>query len=113
MQRTRRGESRRAEEPGRVTTRKSDRSTEITVETEEILVVKGSRVAERRFCPECHQHVSMLAPEEAAGFAGVSTRTLYRWIEAGKVHFCEPEIGILRVCSGSLAALLESSSEKV
>jgi excisionase family DNA binding protein len=48
----------------------------------------------------------MATPEEAAAIAGVSTRAIYRWIEAGELHFLEgPERNLL-VCSTSLLAYL-------
>jgi excisionase family DNA binding protein len=44
----------------------------------------------------------MVTPDEAARLAGVTTRTVYRWIEAGKVHFAETPEGLLLVCPNSL-----------
>lgn len=50
----------------------------------------------------------MLAPEEAAALCGVSPRTIYRWVEAGRVHFAETPDGRLSVC---LASLPEAHAE--
>jgi hypothetical protein len=44
----------------------------------------------------------MLTPEVAARLASVSPRTIYRWIEAGALHFTETPDGILLVCQASL-----------
>ncbi|HUJ41123.1 MAG TPA: hypothetical protein VLW54_11305 [Candidatus Acidoferrales bacterium] len=83
-------------------TRKSRKSAEITVETEEIVVVSGRRGAVRRRCAKCGQEVSMVSPQQAAQIAGVTVLTMYQWITEGKVHSCEPERGALFVCVRSL-----------
>lgn len=46
--------------------------------------------------------VKMVTPEAAAVVAGVSTRTVYRWVEAGKIHFAETPAGLVLVCLNSL-----------
>lgn len=54
-------------------------------------------------CNECTDpQAAMLAPEAAAVVAGVTLRTLFRWVEAGKVHFLEQADGTMLICSGSL-----------
>jgi hypothetical protein len=45
----------------------------------------------------------MLTPDEAGLLAGVTTRTIYRRAEDGRVHFTETLEGALLVCSGSVA----------
>ena len=45
----------------------------------------------------------MLTAEGAAGAAGVSTRTIYRWVESGKIHFTETAEGRVLICLDSLA----------
>jgi excisionase family DNA binding protein len=40
----------------------------------------------------------MFTPEEAAAMMKVSQRTIYRWVEAGRIHFRETENGNLLVC---------------
>lgn len=44
----------------------------------------------------------MLAPDKAALLAGVSPRTMYRWVETGRVHFAESPDGQLFICLASL-----------
>jgi hypothetical protein len=44
----------------------------------------------------------MIAPEEAMAVAGVSSREIYRWVEAGRVHFLETSEGFLLICLDSL-----------
>ena len=47
----------------------------------------------------------MLRSEEAAAVAGVSTRVIYRLIEAGAIHYIETPAGLLRVCLNSVLRL--------
>jgi predicted site-specific integrase-resolvase len=44
----------------------------------------------------------MLHPNEAAATAGVSVRTVNRWVEAGAVHFNETANGLLLICANSV-----------
>ncbi len=46
----------------------------------------------------------MITPHQAAAMAGVSSRTIYRWIEEAKLHFTEELDGVLFVCADSLQA---------
>jgi predicted site-specific integrase-resolvase len=45
----------------------------------------------------------MISPEQAARIAGVSTRTIYAWLESGKVHFLEVPEASLLICLDSLS----------
>jgi predicted site-specific integrase-resolvase len=44
----------------------------------------------------------MVTPDAAAAIAHVSPRTIYRWIELGKVHFAETPEGLLGICHKSV-----------
>jgi excisionase family DNA binding protein len=44
----------------------------------------------------------MVTAEEAAAVAGVTRRTIYRWVEAQSVHFAETPDGALLICLDSL-----------
>jgi hypothetical protein len=44
----------------------------------------------------------MLHPNEAAVAAGVSVRTVNRWVEADTVHFDETASGLLLICANSV-----------
>jgi len=46
----------------------------------------------------------MVTAEEAAAIARVSTRSIYRWIEAGTLHFLDNPDSPLLICSASLLA---------
>ena len=51
----------------------------------------------------------MLPPEEAAAISQVSSRAIYRAIEAGELHFVE--LPTLFICCDSLQALLNNIDE--
>ena len=44
----------------------------------------------------------MISPEAVAAIAHVSVRTIYRWVEVGKLHFMERSEQGLFVCLNSL-----------
>ncbi|HJQ24179.1 MAG TPA: helix-turn-helix domain-containing protein [Blastocatellia bacterium] len=77
------------------------RRTEITVETS-LLVWRRVRRGDPLTCAACPQPSPLIAPEEAAALAGTSTRTIYRWVEAGRLHFAETADGRLLVCPHTL-----------
>ena len=77
----------------------------MTIETEESVVLRGSldQRSTLKWCPVCGRRVEMVTPGQAARIADVSTRTVYRWIEAARVHFTEDR-GHLLICLPSLPA---------
>ena len=81
---------------------KTSRKTEITVETERVLVIRGTKQARLTWCPSCAEQVKMVTPEQASAIARVTARTIYRWVEAEKLHFAETPAGWLLVCLNSL-----------
>jgi hypothetical protein len=46
----------------------------------------------------------MVTPEQAAAVAKVSVRVIFRWLEAGAIHFIEGADSSLAVCLRSLPA---------
>jgi len=77
------------------------RITKITVERERVIISRRQRAASA-WCAECRAQTQMLKPEEAAAVAAITPRTIYRWVEAGKLHFTESSDGWLLVCLNSL-----------
>jgi hypothetical protein len=63
----------------------------ITFEAEETIVLKQGRKAVIDFCPTCGTDVEMISPDVLALLTGVSERTIFRLIEAGRIHFIEPD----------------------
>jgi hypothetical protein len=79
------------------------RTTTITSETHEVLIVRRRfEPSMRMWCDECGAEVEMLKPEEAAAIANVSTRTIYRWIESAQIHHAESVGGNVIVCPNQL-----------
>lgn len=56
----------------------------------------------------------MVRVEDAAALVAATPRAVYRWVEAGKLHFAESERGLVLVCAQSLAILAgaEKPAEK-
>ena len=81
---------------------KTRKRTEITIETDRLVVVSGRKVSIVSWCRECNQRVQMVTVDEAAAMAGLSSRTVYRWIEAEKIHSIETSERLLLVCALSL-----------
>ena len=81
---------------------RSRKRTEITIETERVLIIPKGSYSEIQWCAACEKNVAMVSAEEAALIAGVNSRTIYRWVESGTLHFSETPDGLLRICSLSL-----------
>jgi excisionase family DNA binding protein len=73
------------------------------VETEQMLIVRCRRSSRRAWCAACEEEVEIVTVEEAAVIAGVSSRTIYRRVEAGRIHFMETPEGFLLICRKSLS----------
>jgi len=78
------------------------RKTEITFETERLLIFSRRPAAREDWCEGCGREALWLPAEEAARAAGVSLRELCRMVEARRLHFAETEGGALFICFDSL-----------
>lgn len=74
---------------------------EITVETRQ-LVIRHRTDQAPVWCTACSSAVQSVTPQEAAALAGVRTRAIYRWVEAGQLHFIEMAEHSPLVCLDSL-----------
>ncbi len=82
------------------------RRTEITIETERLVVTaraSGKR-RELQWCLCCEAGVDMLTTDQSAVIARVSSLTIFRWAETGRVHGTETPEGLLLICPNSLPA---------
>lgn len=80
------------------------RHTVTTIETHEFWILKSSTSQQRSIlCHVCGATSEMLTAREAAVKAGVTERTVYRWVEDGRVHFAENERGDLLICLAPLS----------
>jgi len=78
------------------------RRIEITVEKHRLLVLSRRNRSVEAWCKTCDEQVQMVTPDEAAQLWNVSTRTIYRRIENGRLHFTETERGFSLICIQSL-----------
>ena len=75
---------------------------EITIESS-LQVIRPSPNHALAWCEACSSSVPWITPEEAAVLANVSTRTVYRWVEAGRLHFIETARRAILICPNSLS----------
>jgi hypothetical protein len=80
---------------------KTKRRTEILKETREVTIIRF-RQSRTEFCAFCQAEVWMLPSEAAAAFMQSTSRHIFRWIEAGKLHSMETGDGRMLVCRNSL-----------
>jgi hypothetical protein len=78
--------------------------TEVTIETERLLVIRNRPQTVIR-CEQCRAEVRMLAVDQAALMMNVRSLAIYRLVETGDLHFAENAEGILLVCLNSLEAI--------
>lgn len=55
-----------------------------------------------RKCPVCGQLRPLLSVTDAAYTAGVTRKTIYRWVESGKLPHCVLPSGLIRISPESL-----------
>ena len=79
------------------------RRTEITVETDEIVIIRSTQSDRLILCPECAMPVVMITPEQAAALACTNIRTIYRLADEGRVHYAETAETSLMVCPKSVS----------
>ena len=84
------------------------RRIEITTLTEQIFIRRPRPRSAIAWCTACAAEVRMATPEEAATLTGISRRTIYRWLEAGRMHFSEQPGEPLLICLDSLRVGVES-----
>jgi excisionase family DNA binding protein len=79
------------------------RHTVTTIETHETWIVRRPATESTAIvCAACPGERRMLTPKQAAEEAGVTNRTVYRWVDEGVIHFLETEEGNLFVCLAPL-----------
>lgn len=59
-------------------------------------------VNDQPWCPRCKQYAQLLKIKKAAKIADVSCRTIYRYIEEGKVYSTKIAGTTTRICSSCL-----------
>jgi len=77
------------------------RRVRITIQTERLLVMSHGRSL-YSLCAACGDEVRMVTIDQAATLARLSSREIYREVEAGMLHFIETTEGSVLVCFNSL-----------
>jgi len=76
--------------------------TEITIETERTLFITSPRKV-MDWCVACGAQSEMVPVDEAAILRRVDSRTIFRLVEAERVHSSETANGLLLICLNSLS----------
>jgi len=83
------------------------RRTNIIIKTKRSLTVPSKPAAEIILCPQCAE--LMTRTQMCANFFEVSSRVIYRLIEAGEIHYIETAVNAIYVCPLSLKNALETN----
>ena len=75
---------------------------EIISETQQLLLIAKSGKQKILPCDICGGDSLMISPALLTQTLGISERKIFRFIEAGRVHFVEDEGGKITVCLESL-----------
>jgi len=78
------------------------RRTEVTIETQQRLILRKTPSLLARRCEQCAVESTMISPEDAALICGSGTRAIYRWLETETIHFVETSRGTVHICLNSL-----------
>jgi excisionase family DNA binding protein len=81
------------------------KSTTITFETERQIFI-SHRQSVLALCEACGYEVRLVSVNEAAATAGVNSLTIYRLVDAGRLHHAETGGGEVLVCTASLGDLI-------
>ncbi len=82
---------------------------EIKFEIEETIVVRRGERLSREFCPLCGIVANMLTPQFASAVSKKPVREIFRFVEAGRLHFSETSGGL--ICLNCLTALIAEYKE--
>ena len=77
---------------------KSWKRTEITIETETLMIFRTGTDSLRTWCERCGAESLLLTPEAAARLGGVTTSIIYARVEAGTLHHTEVSDGAVFIC---------------
>lgn len=81
---------------------KKSRSAQDATARPRVVIIRHPGLPGLKKCPHCTESIGLVTPEEAAAVVSVDTRTIYRWVEAGTMHFIETPEGRLLICLNRL-----------
>ena len=76
--------------------------TECSVEIDDVFVVRRMGRSVEGWCPGCKCVATLVMPEDAATLIGTGARSIYRFVEAGEIHWADGPEQMLLICLGSL-----------
>ena len=79
--------------------------TTITIETDEIWIIKRPRHIIRGFCRQCNRDVSMIPPEEAALLSCRDISVIYSFMNENNFHILYFNGGKPLICLNSLCSI--------
>ncbi len=77
------------------------RTTRITIETDQVLVLRGC-YSSRRWCSQCGADVDFVSFEEASVVAQTAPQALLKLLEGNTLHLLGEVQGLPRICVNSL-----------
>jgi hypothetical protein len=101
------------EQPLKKTTEKvMGRRREERIEIHERLIVRTASGSFPALCEACSAGDGiLLSPEQASAVTGIAIRLIYRWVEAGTIHYRETANGKLSVCVKTLLAAAQGDQQ--
>ena len=79
------------------------------IEIHERVILRSGNNLRLTLCAACSPDDSvLLSPEQASNLTGIPTRSIYRLVESGTIHFREATNGKLTVCVKTLMAASSS-----
>jgi excisionase family DNA binding protein len=84
------------------TVKRQSKSSEKAAQQRQVIIINRPFVSPQKRCDQCVEASGMITPEEAAALSSVSTRTIYRWLETGAIHFSETPASGLLICLQTL-----------
>jgi hypothetical protein len=85
--------------------------TEVTIETDEIWIIRLPGSGLVAWCPACCQQATMITPDEAALLIELDVRDIYRHVETGLIHHSAMPGGFLLVCANSIMRLSTDAAD--
>lgn len=78
------------------------RRTVVTIETDQVFVIRERRPRDQVWCRRCAESVPMVTAAQAASLVQVNSRLIYHWVATEQLHFDETADGFLLICLQSL-----------
>ena len=93
-------------ETGNVKTTRRKRTTEITIDADEVVIAHRRPSSVLWWCPDCGKQTPMLPLDDATRMSGVDLHTMNGWVKARRVHRGETGPTGQLICWASLARQL-------